>query len=259
MARENNNLEKDVMQLISAQHEDGSHHHTYAEELDGFAYIRRGDIVGVEKLVKLFVESRKYSLLSLDQKRNCQYLFVSGVTLCTRFAIEGGVPNEFALNIADYFTLRMDKCASIDEITGVYEEMLKYYVNLVNHMKYDESETVLIKRAKEYIYAHIHENITIQDISNNVGLSRTYFATLFRKEVGKTVAEYVRQEKVSIAKNYLRYHDYKYIDIADMLAFSSQSHFINVFKAETGVTPKQYRERYGNTAFDDNVLKKNGR
>ena len=47
MARENNNLEKDVMQ----------------EELDGFAYIRRGDIVGVEKLVKLFVESRKYSLL----------------------------------------------------------------------------------------------------------------------------------------------------------------------------------------------------
>ena len=63
MARDNNNLEKDVMQLISAQHEDGSHHHTYAEELDGFAYIRRGDIVGVEKLVKLFVESRKYSLL----------------------------------------------------------------------------------------------------------------------------------------------------------------------------------------------------
>lgn len=49
MARENNNLEKDVMQLISAQHEDGSHHHTYAEELDGFAYIRRGGYSGCRK------------------------------------------------------------------------------------------------------------------------------------------------------------------------------------------------------------------
>ena len=43
----------------------------------------------------------------------------------------------------------------------------------------------------------------------------------------------------------LRYSDYSYSDIGNILAFCSQSHFISVFRKATGLTPRQYRARYG--------------
>ena len=42
----------------------------------------------------------------------------------------------------------------------------------------------------------------------------------------------------------LRYSNFSYGEIAAYLAFSSQSHFIRVFKAHTGYTPKEYRDRF---------------
>lgn len=48
--------------------------------------------------------------------------------------------------------------------------------------------------------------------------------------------------KIAAAKRTLQFTDQSYTQIADLLAFSSQSHFIQVFRAQTGYTPKQYRD-----------------
>ena len=45
-----------------------------------------------------------------------------------------------------------------------------------------------------------------------------------------------------MAKNMLRYSEYPLSDIANRLSFSSQSHFIQQFKEQTGMTPKKYRD-----------------
>ena len=42
----------------------------------------------------------------------------------------------------------------------------------------------------------------------------------------------------------LRFSDYSYAEIAASLAFSSQSHFIRVFRVQTGYTPKEFRNRF---------------
>ena len=55
------------------------------------------------------------------------------------------------------------------------------------------------------------------------------------------MAVFILEKKIESAKLFLRFSDYSYADIAAILAFSSQSHFIHVFKQYAGMTPGQYR------------------
>ena len=99
-----------------------------------------------------------------------------------------------------------------------------------------------INACKEYIYSHIKDRITIEDLSDELGVSASYLSRLFKKETGDSVSAYIRIQKIEKAKNLLRYSDYSIIDIANRLSFSSQSHFIQQFRELTGITPKKYRD-----------------
>ena len=61
---------------------------------------------------------------------------------------------------------------------------------------------------------------------------------------GIPISEYILNLKIEKAKNLLQYSDYSIVDISNYLAFSSQSHFIQVFQKKTGTTPHKYRTKY---------------
>ena len=58
-----------------------------------------------------------------------------------------------------------------------------------------------------------------------------------------TLSQYILQEKIFEAQRQLQFTDNSLLDIADLLGFSSQSHFQNVFKTITDDTPMAYRKR----------------
>ncbi|MCR5468159.1 MAG: AraC family transcriptional regulator, partial [Lachnospiraceae bacterium] len=94
----------------------------------------------------------------------------------------------------------------------------------------------------DYIYNHLHEKISLQDLADYVALSPNYLATVFKKETGETLQNYVIDRKVDAAKRMLIYSDYSLTEIGNYLAFSSTSHFIKVFKEKTGLTPGDYKK-----------------
>ena len=53
-----------------------------------------------------------------------------------------------------------------------------------------------------------------------------------------SVSTYVKNKKIEVAKDLLKFSDYSMIEIANHLSFSSQSHFIQQFKEVVGITPK---------------------
>ena len=68
--------------------------------------------------------------------------------------------------------------------------------------------------------------------------------------MGISIRAYMRQQKIDMAKNLLRFSDYSMIDIANRLSFSSQSHFIQQFREVEGITPKKYRDEYYMVQWD---------
>lgn len=96
----------------------------------------------------------------------------------------------------------------------------------------------------DYIYYHLNETISLQALAKETGLHPSYLSTLFHREMGMTLTEYIRKQRIETAKNMLLDSEYSYAEIAALLAFSSQSHFTRVFREETGYTPKAYQTHF---------------
>ena len=66
----------------------------------------------------------------------------------------------------------------------------------------------IINACKEYIYSHIKERITIEDLRTSSAYRPVTCPRLFKKETGVSVSAYIRSQKIDMAKNLLRFSDY---------------------------------------------------
>lgn len=96
----------------------------------------------------------------------------------------------------------------------------------------------------DYVYNNLHNRISLEELAQHVGLSAPYLSKLFHKEVGVTVTQYIMRKRIEAAENMLKFSELSSIEISDYLCFSSESHFIHVFKKHIKITPKEYRERF---------------
>ena len=240
-----NDIDKQMAITEYLQREEDLYHHSYDEELLQYEYLRDGDIRSVEESKRLF-RTGITGHLSDDPVRDKKYLFVASITLATRFAIEGGIEAQVAYNMSDNFIQSMDKLDTIEDIYELQTEMIKSFTLKVkkNKSKKNPSDISDVSRqvweAMDYIYFHMHERITVEDVASAVSLSPNYLNHLFAKEKGQSIQKYISARKIDAAKNMLQYSDYSVTQISAILAYSSVSHFISSFKKATGTTPRDF-------------------
>ena len=222
------------------QRETGTRHHTDEEDSYQYALLKAGDPRAGEETRRILA-SGLTGTVSRDPLRNAKYLFVSGAALGSRAAIAAGVEKERAYNISDMFILRMDELRSVEAVRDLQGEMMEFYAKEVAGLDKKKVFSRDVAKALDYIYENLHQPLTVGDVAEAVGLSRSYFSTSFKREMGIGVAEYITEKRIEAARNMLTYSGFSYSLIASTLGFSSQSHFIRVFKEKTGATPRQYR------------------
>lgn len=250
----NDNIDKTLMRMAFQQREEGFSHLVYNEELLQFEYVRAGDPRAEEEAACVF-SSSVVGKLSEDPVRNKRYLFVAATTLSTRFAIEGGMDQETAYNLSDLFIRKMDLCQTVSEIVSLHREMVREFTRRVAAIREARRYPKPIQSALDDIYLHLQEPISVDELAARVGLSRSYFSVLFKKEVGLPVSDYIRNKRIEAAENMLKYSNFSLLEIGSYLAFNSQSHFVSVFKRVTGMTPGAYRRENFRRGWKDSGQK----
>lgn len=225
------------------QREEGSRHHSNSEDAYQYALLKVGDPRAPEEARKMFA-SRLTGHVSDDPLRNLKYLFVASATLASRAAISVGMEDERAFNISDLFIRQMDLLQSLEAVRELQAEMIAYYTKEVAALDKKKIWSRDVLRGMDYIYEHLHESLSARDVAAYVGLSRSYYSTLFKNETGVSLSGYILGKRVEAAKNMLSYSDIPLAEISAILAFSSQSHFNRVFRQQTGYTPRSYRMRF---------------
>lgn len=122
------------------------------------------------------------------------------------------------------------------------ERIVFIFAERVKETRMPVSTDGMIQNAIRFIQQNVCEHITVQDVAEHTGFSRSYFSTYFKKELGFSVNAFIMRCKMEEAKQLLKYTDKSVSIISSYLCFSSQSHFQTAFKKHYGVTPLQYRK-----------------
>ena len=102
-----------------------------------------------------------------------------------------------------------------------------------------KNEKCRTKKIKEFITENYDRNFSLEELSKYANISSYHLIRVFRKEVGMTPFDYLRNFRIEKAKELLRKNKSMMDAIFDT-GFYDQSHFIRHFKNITGVTPKAY-------------------
>ena len=230
-------------------------HRPPTEEFLFYRAVASGDVDAVRKNCEQgrFVESEGVGVLSRNPVTNLKYHFVITTAMITRLCRENGMELEQAFRLSDFYIQKLDDIHTIQGVQRLHDEMVIDYTEKMRRYFRTDTNSKHINACKEYIYSHIKERITIEDLADEFGVSASYLSRLFKKETGVSVSAYIREQKMEVAKNLLRFSDYSMIEIANRLSFSSQSHFIQQFREAVGVTPKKYRDEHYMIQWDTDI------
>lgn len=224
-------------------------HRPIEEEYSFYQAVKNGDMDFVRNNCRegAFTNPDGMGVLSKNPLRNIKYHFLITVAMITRHCVDGGMELEQAYRLSDFYILKMDVCTSIQEVAQLHDDMALDFTGKMLLLRKESVISKPIVQCIDYIYKHMHNRITVNDLADYTELSVSYLSRLFKKELGVSVSDYIREKKIERAQNLLRYSNYSFIEISNYLAFSSQSHFIQTFEKYVGLTPKKYRDKYYRT------------
>ena len=87
------------------------------------------------------------------------------------------------------------------------------------------------------------EVVDMEALAAYCGCSLSHLRHRFKEETGISMVQYIRKKKIERAKLMLADTDYPIAKISSQLGFCAESYFITVFRQETGMTPRRFRER----------------
>ncbi len=156
--------------------------------------------------------------------------------------IMGVVKNAFRSNTAYMLeTVKNDsKSISSNKADKCISTFFYLYYQLLE-IASDREINSHIKAIKQYINKHLFEPISLSMIATEVHLVERYLCTLFKKQTGMTVVEYINAERIDAAKKLIATNDIPLYKVAEECGFTDYNHFTRTFKKLTGTSPGDHK------------------
>ena len=107
-----------------------------------------------------------------------------------------------------------------------------------------ESASNPVSAVLEYVRAHLSDPLTVADLAEQVSLSPSAFAHLFRDVTGRSPYQFVKEMRLDKARELLIDGQLAVVRVAQEVGYGSVSHFISEFRSRFGVTPGTYSDAH---------------
>ncbi len=176
-----------------------------------------------------------------DPMRNAKNFMIILNTLLRKAAEKGSVHILYIDSVSSDFAHKIESAENLGEIDDLFYYMIKKYCRLVNkHSR--KNYSLLVQKAILHIDADITADLSLKNLSVILGVNPSYFSTLFKKEVGIPLTEYVNQQRTEKAKQLLKSTNLQIQQVAQNCGILDVNYFTKIFKKYTGTTPNKYRK-----------------
>ena len=212
--------------------------------------ITHGSLQALKRAFMLPLTGQR-SVLAGDSLRSLKNLTIVDITVATRAAIDAGVNGQRAQLLANGYILAVERAHNKEKIAELCQSCAMeccalvndYFANVAIHA--DE----LVAAIELYVKQNLQRKFSLDEIGQALHFSGDHLNRLYKKITGRTIMEYLRISRVEAAKPLLIQAKLSASEIASLTGFSSQSHFIRVFKELTGLTPFKYQVRFEGRPF----------
>lgn len=176
-----------------------------------------------------------------DEVRDYKDYAITVNTLLRKKAEEAGVhPIHIDLCSNQHVQL-IEQVTSKDQCHTVWSRIVLNYCRLIRkHTLKDYS--LLTQKIITYINSDLTADLSLKTMSEWLNVNASYLSTLFKKEVGIPLTDYVNRQRIEQAKKLLIVTELPTKTIAQQCGIPDIYYFSRLFKKRTGVTPKLYRE-----------------
>ena len=196
-------------------------------------------IIGVVISIKKF-----HSLFSQDADH---IHFLSPENSTKKYYDNGNINPSMAVVLSQILSSNIHESMKALYLKGKVYELLSLYFNKnedtdIEQCPFliDEDNVRKIRLAKEIILKNMSEPPTLQELSEEIGLSLNKLKEGFKQLYGDTVFGYLLDHKMEEARRMLASTNYNVNEVGLRIGYSTSSHFIAAFKKKYGTTPKKY-------------------
>ena len=177
-----------------------------------------------------------------DPVRNMKnYVIVANVLL--RKAVEqGGVHPFYIDGVSSDFAKKVEKIKSVQEGIDMMHDMIYKYCALVkNHSM--KNYSLLVQKVITVIDSDLTADLSLHHQAEMLNVNASYLSTLFKKETGMTLTEYVTRKRIEHAAFLLTSTNLQIQAVAQNCGIYDVNYFTKIFKKQMGKTPREYREK----------------
>lgn len=160
------------------------------------------------------------------------------LNLCDSLSFEDNLRKIIAINSTRDITTEINTSNYIVNILS--ELLIQTATNEASLLFIPDSVKAVIK----YIDHNFHTKITLNDLEKELGVSKFHISKEFKKYAGTTIGEYIISNRLSSAKELLKYTDLSISEITEQVGINQVSHFINLFKSRENTTPLNFRKEW---------------
>jgi len=100
-----------------------------------------------------------------------------------------------------------------------------------------------LRQITDWMAGNLAKEFNLTELAARAGLSKFYFTRLFKTAMGVSPLHYHKNLRMDAAKRLLRETKMSALEIALEVGYANPSHFAQVFRKETGLSPSDYRQR----------------
>jgi two-component system response regulator YesN len=145
------------------------------------------------------------------------------------------------MNLSTYIDIDFTKCSDFSSSRTTFLQIINELITNIKKFEFGNEVNSMTRHICETVLENVDTEISVKIIADKLFLNSSYLSTVYKKNTGSSLVEYITMVKMERAKILIENTSMKNYEIADKLGYKDVEYFSKLFKKYTGICPSKFK------------------